>query len=338
MEVEGVDRTADNIKKMTHKEGYVWYRLKRDGKYGVVDAQGHLLVPPRYEDIAYSPTGGGWYWVIDDGTRGAYTLDGKMIADTGKYSSVWVFESNGHRYVNVREGNKEGILDINGNVLVEPNANYKNIMYNANSGSFEYYKDGNRISLNIGFPKDSTTTPSPVTTPTTGGERKEEFDGFVWYKTEKNGKYGASDGQGRVIVPAKYDIINYSNAFDGHFLVDLFRNGNHTQGVYNKSGEVVIPDDKYNQITGFHTADGDFFMVEADGKEGACDTKGNLILHLRYKGLTYEETKGFICNDASGKSYPIGIRLVSGVLTAITEDSPSPSSSQPSSIKDDNGN
>ena len=70
-------------------------------------------------------------------------------------------------------------------------------------------------------------------------------DGFEWYKVYKNGKIGAEDKNGTIIIPLEYDnviYISYNKYNDGDAHGDYFiaRKGEY-QSCYNSKGICVIP-------------------------------------------------------------------------------------------------
>lgn len=86
--------------------------------------------------------------------------------------------------------------------------------------------------------------PSPIV-PQETREYQVGDDGFEWYKICKNGKYGAEDKNGTIIIPLEYDNVIYisynkHNDGDAHGNYFLARKGDY-QSCYTSKGVCVIP-------------------------------------------------------------------------------------------------
>ncbi len=95
----------------------------------------------------------------------------------------------------------------------------------------------------------SAQTKKPVRKPTTQTKQKanpipkdsREYqvgdDGFEWYKVCKNGKYGAEDRNGNILVPTEYNKIEYQDFLGKGFYA---KNGEY-YSFYDPNGRCVIP-------------------------------------------------------------------------------------------------
>lgn len=81
-------------------------------------------------------------------------------------------------------------------------------------------------------------------------EYKVEDDGFEWYKIHKDGKYGAEDKYGNVIVPMSYDFVMY---FNGFFRVVKSSKEGLKEGLIDLRGKLIVPIE-YTYILTYTTA------------------------------------------------------------------------------------
>lgn len=82
-------------------------------------------------------------------------------------------------------------------------------------------------------------------------EYKIEDDGFEWYLITENGKQGAQDKNGNVLIPVEYKKVFYFTLFEGHFEVISL---NDHMGIYTMKGRCLIPVSRqYTNITDYGT-------------------------------------------------------------------------------------
>ncbi len=105
-------------------DGFEWYEIKNsDGKYGVNDKYGNLIIPVVYDQILYyevsDPIDAG-FQVFKDKYSGWYNKSGKcMIPYTRQYTHVQKnTDKNWGTYYWVKKNNGMGICDKNGIELV----------------------------------------------------------------------------------------------------------------------------------------------------------------------------------------------------------------------------
>lgn len=139
---------------------------------------------------------------------------------------------------------------------------------------------------------------------------KHESDGFKWYLlTDENGeKEGAMDINGKILIPfsAGYDFVSYKK---GQFMV-FYSSGSNT-GYYSKEGKIIIHPKKYDDATYIDGKDGNWYCVEKNGKEGACDIYGNELVPPKYRSIYYYSDEGFKYEDKYGGLHKLNIFLPS---------------------------
>lgn len=104
-------------------------------------------------------------------------------------------------------------------------------------------------------------------------------DGFQWRLFEQYGLLGAQDAMGKVLVPAQYIYVNYEN---GTFTV---QNNSKAKGKYSKTGKMIFPAWKFNQIYEIKgEKNGPFIVVSSDGW-GVIARNGKKILDDSYVNI-----------------------------------------------------
>ena len=155
----------------TEDDGFQWYRLEQNGKYGAQSKGGVTFIPLSrgYTFICYLPTNGGWFTVKKgDKHEGVCDITGREIVAPGRYDHAYYRNEDGFEYVRVELNGKYGVCDINGREVIAPR--YESVIYS--DGVFQY-KDasGNWVSTGIKLSSLAQTpsanpTPSPSPSPT----------------------------------------------------------------------------------------------------------------------------------------------------------------------------
>ncbi len=130
------------------------------------------------------------------------------------------------------------------------------------------------------------TTTQSKSTPKDSREYQVGDDGFEWYKVCKNGKYGAEDKRGNLLVSFEYDYIRYQPL---QKVVDFTKGpgfevkmGNY-YGFFNGNGKCIIPfSRKYTKIAKYNISNSDrnlgtFYYCETKDRFDLCDINGNIV-------------------------------------------------------------
>ncbi len=110
----------------------------------------------------------------------------------------------------------------------------------------------------------------------------------------ENGNYGYQSKTGEIIVEAQYDLAS-DWADDGKYLVEI----NGKEGLVNSSTGKVILSCEYECIN--FTYGKDFFRVRKEGKWGVIDANANILVPIKYAGMT-PESKGLLAVNMEGKT------------------------------------
>lgn len=92
--------------------------IKVDGNLGIINKDGVQIIMPQYDDIYFELDNNIIVCEYDD-IYDVYYKDGRLIGNG--YSNV---NEVSDEYLEVHRNNKEGIIDINGNVIIEPLYDY----------------------------------------------------------------------------------------------------------------------------------------------------------------------------------------------------------------------
>ena len=138
----------------------------------------------------------------------------------------------------------------------------------------------------------------------------EEVDGFEWYKVCKNGKYGAEDRNGNILIPYEYKDIWYFNVNNGELknYPVFFRvyMGDYI-GAYSQDGRSIIPVSRgyYNILPKWEENLGQYYTyTKKNGMYGLCDVNGRQLFEAPYDELRP--------NYSDGKFYYEAIKYVNG--------------------------
>lgn len=122
-------------------------------------------------------------------------------------------------------------------------------------------------------------------------ELQKTKDGFEWYLVSQNGKYGATDANGKTLIPIEYDKCVYQPLGDsekeGGFGCFKVKKGDYI-GAYSIEGVNVIPLSR--QYIGLRKDWGKnvgayFVVLLENGCFGTCDVKGNVVTILKEAGV-----------------------------------------------------
>lgn len=128
----------------------------------------------------------------------------------------------------------------------------------------------------------------------TGYERVECLnDGLS--KVRKQGKFGAVNRSGQVIIPAEYHNLH----FVGEGMVSVIQNGK--LGLIDNTGKVILPV-QYDRIAPFSEG---LAGVSKGGKFGFVDTAGKFVIPLRYDSAYHSFENGQVVVSLDGQWFKI---------------------------------
>ncbi len=261
-----------------------------DGKYGLVDVKGKVVVPAQYGQISplsnslyllttpeasypnpyafYNQTKKKIYAPSYDSVETVYSDQLAVLRDQGRYKlynplkdqiikgaySKGGFPSYMDKFYRhqavIKKGDKAAIIDEKGNYVIPP-------QYHSISSLHQGYA--------LMFSEEQDYFGAPY--------------------------YGYIDSLGKVVVPARYvfdsqkDLADY---FKGDYLLLLGEEEDNRQpvGLANRSGKVIIPPE-YDQL--IFQENGSHFLVKREERFGILDADGKVILPVQFEDIILDE-------------------------------------------------
>lgn len=190
-------------------------------------------------------------------------------------------------YYTIYEGEKWGVIDTKGNVIIEPsyeemiiipdntkpificieNVNYENGSYNSkaiNEKSEEIFANYDKIEAIYNYDENNN----------------------LWYennilKVQKNGKYGLINIEGKEIVSCVYDAIDSIKGTKTVFVTTV----NNKKGLIDSIGKTII-ENNYQEITSLTNKYENGFIVKNDqGKYGVINYDKSVALQEKYDNI-----------------------------------------------------
>lgn len=245
------------------------YIFLKDNKYGIIRADGSIIVPAAYSKINPNfKEGVGQIW--NDTLVGFADTLGYIIKP--QYNYAFSFE-NGIAKVSEssKAGVKTGYINKKGDYVL-PLDYYEFIREDENRKLFIYKQNG-KLGL---FKKDGIVL-------------KSEFDyvdlsdtSFILVK--QNRKYGIVNSDGKYVIPLKHDSLRiWTNN-----KIFFYKKGYY--GILNKTNGRLIKKSIYSDInTNLHH---EFAIVKANGKFGLIDTAATVLLEPVYDSIVYSRYYG----------------------------------------------
>ena len=290
------------------EQGYAC--VMKDGKWGVMNASGKLVLPTEYEFVhgdAYEGFFDGLLRIMQKGKYGFADMDGNVVIPL-EYDWVSDF-TNG--YAGVNKDKKYGIIDTTGSVVVPLNYDALQVLPNGLAAVEKDKKSGvinmsekivvplehERLSILkydhiynielIAFYKDGLYAIADLAGNLLSGYEYEYIDffsdGYAVVRKE-GGKWGYIDPTGNEVISAEYDW-----AFSFHNGLASVRKDDKNLFI-DKTGKLAFENgglgfDKSYNVTG---------ISDEHGKWGALDRNGNIIIPMQYYYLSINGEDGLI--------------------------------------------
>ncbi|MBP9795871.1 MAG: WG repeat-containing protein [Chitinophagales bacterium] len=233
---------------------FIYINTKLNGKYGILDTTGKIIVPFIYDEYIYFEES--IAIVKKDNLMGIIDTTGKVILPIN-YHSISI-KSNNIWILQKEQTGTKAIYDNFTGVSSPEFQDYRKINY-------KYYM----IGINKKFRLYNIIT---------NQQTKEQYDDIreienEYFRVENDKKYGILNNQFKIILPVGYDKIQsfYFNAFKVE--------RNNLTGIIDTSNKTIIPI-KFKSLSKV-----DNFYVALDNKYGIIDLKNNIILPFKYDSL-----------------------------------------------------
>ncbi len=243
-----------------------FFTVYKDGKWGLVNDKGELLLPLKYEELkpfvfSYLRT----LKVKENGKYGLFKIDSsgntEIMADI-KFDEIGIDEDN--YKLKVALGDKRDYL-FEGEPYFD--FEYNEVMYFLNYRMFTI-KKGKKIGLTK---EDKTILIEP------------QYHSFLFidertYMVEKNGKWGVINDRGRTLIPIQFTKFDYRYDQDMFFAAKKDK-----WGVVSLRAGVIL-DAKYEDLIILPNKK---FLVRQKGKTGVVGPGGREIVPIKYDDWIY---------------------------------------------------
>ena len=264
-----------------------YYKLEQDGKYGVIDKNGTVVLQPTYSSIDIPNPTKAVFIKSDDG-KNFSAVDSNGSPLFTDYESVEAIAINSitsnipyeKTVLKYKLGGLYGIMDFDGNKITENIYNsITNIDYK--EGNLRVEQNGNYGVINI---KGTTILEPEYDAIMADGyydeENKYEKAGFiVRIVTDDGYRFGYADRTGKIILDTLYNEINRLTEIDDDVYLVTSSNGRY--GLYKNNKEVLS--NEYTEIS--FDKNNNLLIVQKDQAQGVVDLEGNNIVPIDYDSI-----------------------------------------------------
>lgn len=297
---------------VTEVSEYTYYQLNQNGKYGVIDTSGNIVIEPVYDNIKIpNPEKSVFICKKDDKT---IVLNEKSEEMFTQYDEVTAISVNGivsnlpyeKTVLRYKSNEKYGLIDFNGKIITKPI--YEDIQGLENKESELLIKrDGKYGVINAKGAKlikeeyDNIVADGFYTE-----TNKYGLSGYiVGNKTEEGYRYGYINSKLKKVLNTEYNIINRIIEIGQTKDVYLIASKNGQYGVV-KNNKVII---NYSYQGIEYDDSNKIFELQRNSKYGIANIEGKEIIPVQYSEIeikgTYlqalkTEEEGYIYFNAEG--------------------------------------
>lgn len=276
--------------------------VKEKGKYGMFNAKGDCMIQPEYDEVKYADQ----HQIFIKGNEKGYLMKHKQTLIKGitikDKITNWIKQNGDSKSINYfifeDKNGKNGLLDIEGNVLVSPQYESMAPYYNISSGTTDYLVVQHNSLYGVISLSNEVITPLKYKSYSNIYIRDhitlEDKEGYMLYSLKDNsifhslhfdhiressGPYALIKKEGKaaflnkvtleLVFPFKYEDISESTE-DSLFTVSL--NGKY--GLVDKTDKVFIPC-IYDEP--LYPSCGNKFVVKKDYQYGIVNLKNEII-------------------------------------------------------------
>ena len=260
-----------------------YFTIYQNGKYGVIDSYGNVVIKPSYDEMIVIPDSSKdifWTCQKDESTGEIKTkvINSSNVQLFAQYndiqpienslnSDIW-YEKNIFTY---KENGLYGLIDFSGNKVVNPEytsiyalSGIENNIVIENNGAKGIVNStlGNVVAESI-YEEVSTLNTN------------NSSDGYI---VKKDGKYGILNATGKVILDCNYTEIEHAHGNNMYVVND----GNGLKIIDAASN--VVKDGGFDHIK---SIDGENIIIEQGGLYGVVNISGEEKIPVQYKDLIY---------------------------------------------------
>lgn len=270
-------------------------KYKQDGKYGLIDYNGKVIIKPIYEEIESLENKeselivkkNGKYGVINDrGTKlikeeyDGIVADGYYTEKDGYALSGYIINNkttNGYRYGYINHKLKK-ILNVEYNVIervLEINDGQDVYIITSKNGKFGVVKN-NKILINYDYQDIEYDNSNNV------------------FKLQRNSQYGIFSISGKQILPVQYKELEFKGVY-----IQALENGNEDYKYFNLQGD-DIKDFKYTSVLKTNE-DSYYITINEEGLYGIINSNEKELVENKYNYLEHLFDEYFIAAKDNGK-------------------------------------
>lgn len=180
----------------------IWYeenvlKVKKDGKYGLIDLTGKELTPCQYEEIVAVPEIKNTLKVKQDGKYGILDNEGKEILGVQYAEITNLGTDNKEGFIVKGDDGKYGIVDYSNQTILEKK--YDEIIKVYGNDMYVVKQDGKQVLVKKGGEEVLTTGFDEIK------EILKNTDNGIIYT--KDGKYGVMKLNGEVVIAPEYEEL-----------------------------------------------------------------------------------------------------------------------------------
>ncbi len=252
---------------------FPYFMVRLAEKQGLITRHGKIIISPIYDYINYNPP----FWEIMMGQNIGFADSTGHVLVSPKYTATGFFE-NGMMTVSV--DSVWGVINKGGKGIIAPQyqeiKGYYGELFAVRSGELWGYIDkDNKIIIPFLF------------------SEAESFE-KEYAVVQKAGYYGVINKQGKTCIEFKYRKIQILP--DGKHAIGQNQNQKEviiniaTHKIISKEYNTIIPDEK-----------GKYFVVSLNEKMGIADSKGRLILPIKYSQIVHSNLLDLFWVQQEGK-------------------------------------
>jgi copper amine oxidase domain protein len=276
--IDGTVIISPQYSEIMRKDNF--FSAEQNSKYGALNLNGDTIVPFVYDNIFEAPQ------VIFAGKQGEFTMfskDGKKIKDLDVKPD---FTLVGNTYVGIRDqNNKYGLMDTQGNIIVEPMYQYITFFDN-NQDVLETVTNDRKKGL---INKNGEIILEPIY-----DEIEESMNNkneYIVIRSEDYKRYyGIYNKSGRVVLEPKY--TDYESIIFGDKRIFIVHIGERTNmreykmGVLGDNSDTIL-NLEYNDISKVIDNQGQIIALRTkkDRIESIVDLNGNIIIEPKYSSI-----------------------------------------------------
>lgn len=217
---------------ITYGENFV---IKKDGKYGLIDSNGKLVLEPQFDSIETCPCYEGYIATVKEGEY--YTTTYHVDMNNQK---LWTYSHacegfNGYAFRWDKTASSVKSVNIDGENTYP-------------AGLTPVLPETMQISENEALTEKYALVVSGKAVSTDEYTGAGVFTGGVAAVCNESGKWGYISSTGKIIIPFQYDAVEGYNALNcqsstpfecSEGYITVLQNGKY--GIYNADGEMVVP-------------------------------------------------------------------------------------------------